>query len=115
MSVESFQGCRILVAEDDYLVANDVCDVLIAGGAEVLGPYPTVAAALEGAETGGRIDAAILDVNLRGEMVFPVALALSARDVPFVFATGYDEGALPGRFATATRLEKPVNARAVAA
>ncbi|MFZ3485498.1 response regulator [Sphingomonas sp. 3-13AW] len=106
---------RILVAEDEYLIADDLRDALTAAGAEVLGPFPTVTDAIAFVDAGTAIDAAVLDINLRGDMIFPVADALRARGVPFVFATGYDEWSLPERFSGATRLEKPVSAHRVTA
>ena len=66
-------------------------------------------------EPEGRIDAAVVDVNLRGDPVFPVADASMARGVPFLFATGFDRWTLPERFADAHRLETPIQARTVAA
>lgn len=108
------QGRRILVVEDEYFLADDVRDALTQAGAEVLGPAPSVeeAAALIAQEA--RIDAAVLDVNLRGDLVFPVADALRARGVPFAFATGYDRWTLPDRFTDALRVEKPLQARTIA-
>jgi len=108
MAERSLHGMRILVVEDEYLLADDLRDTLVEAGAEVLGPVPSVndAQALIAAEA--KIDAAVLDINLRGEMVFPVADALRARGVPFAFATGYDEWALPERFAGSPRVEKPL-------
>lgn len=114
MSDQFLQGRRVLVAEDEYLIAFDVRDALIRAGAEVLGPVPTVedAAALLDRET--RIDAAVLDVNLRGDMIFAVADTLQERGIPVVFATGYDSNSLPDRFRGATRLEKPLEGRDIA-
>lgn len=106
---------RILVAEDEYLIADDLRDALCAAGAEVLGPFSAVADVMEFINTDAAIDAAVLDINMRGDMIFPVADALRARGVPFVFATGYDEWSLPERFSDATRLEKPVSAHRVTA
>src|SRR5262249_477527 len=79
----------VLVVEDDYLVAMDIVRALERAGAEVIGPAPAVEAALDALEQTAP-DGAILDINLGGEMAFPVADALLARGVPFVFATGYD-------------------------
>ncbi|WP_233130617.1 response regulator [Sphingomonas jeddahensis] len=95
------------MAEDEYLLAEDLSHALASAGASVLGPVPTLdeATALISGDT--EIDAAILDVNLRGEMIFPVADALKDRGVPFAFATGYDQWALPERFAATPRVEKP--------
>jgi CheY-like chemotaxis protein len=108
------EGRRILVAEDEYLIAFDVRDALVHAGAEVLGPVPSVddAAALLERETD--IDAAVLDVNLRGDMVFAVADMLQKRGIPLVFATGYAADSLPERFTGATRLEKPLEGREIA-
>ena len=56
----------------------------------------------------GRIEGAVLDVNLHGEMAFPVADLLIERGVPFVFTTGYDESIIPDRFSKILRCEKPI-------
>ena len=94
-------GRRILVAEDEYMIAGDVAGELEARNAEVVGPVPTVAKALKLIETGEALDGAILDVNLHDEMVFPVAEALRARGVRFVLSTGYGKSIIPMRFADA--------------
>ena len=80
------RGTRILVVEDEYLLADDLNNALADAGAHVLGPAASVedATALIGNEA--TIDAAILDVNLRGDMVFPLADALRERGIPFAFA-----------------------------
>ena len=100
-------GRRVLVAEDDYLIADALCQGLEAAGAEVVGPAPDVAAALA-LLAEGTVDAAVLDVNLGGEMAWPAADALLARGVRFVFATGYDASVIPARYAGVTCCEKPV-------
>ena len=100
-------GKRVLVAEDDYFIAKGLARSLKAAGAEVVGPVPTVAEALE-ALRNTVVDAAVLDINLRGEPVFAVADVLMACDVPFVFATGYSASAIPDRYAPVPRCEKPV-------
>ena len=115
MSERQLEGCRILVVEDEYLIADDLRLALIDAGADVLGPVPTVTAAQSVLAAESRIDAALLDINLGGTMVFDLADALEARSVPFVFATGYDELAIPERFSAVPRLEKPVKARNVLA
>lgn len=78
------KGLRILVAEDEYLLADDVRGALANAGAEVVGPVPSVEQAAQLVERE-QIDAALLDVNLRGEMVFAIAEMLSERRVPFAF------------------------------
>jgi len=109
-----FRGLRILVAEDEYLVADDLRRELEAAGADVLGPVPTVASALALLAVSDAVDGAILDVNLGGETVVPVAEALSARHVRFVFATGYDAWAMPAAYGDAPRCEKPVDLKSLA-
>lgn len=107
-------GRRILVVEDDFFIAEDMVATLAAAGVEVVGPASTVSAALGLIEEADRLDAAVLDVNLQGEMAYPLADALVARAVPFMFATGYDRGALPARFAGVTVCEKPLTLSQVA-
>jgi DNA-binding response OmpR family regulator len=100
---------RVLVVEDEPLVSMLVEDELLDAGATVLGPVPSVSDALrlvEAAADGG-ISAAVLDINLQGEAVGPVADRLVALGVPFVFATGYGEGRDTGGHGTAPTLRKP--------
>jgi CheY-like chemotaxis protein len=105
---------RILLVEDETLVAMMMEDLLEEVGCEVAASFGALGPALawlEGQDAAP--DGALLDVNLGGEMVFPLALALRTRGVPFVFATGY--GALPDdRFADAVVLHKPVSSGALA-
>ena len=105
---------RILVVEDEFLIAIDVVSALEQAGADVLGPVPSVHAAMEMLEAG-TVDAAVLDIDLRGVAVYPVADVLLARGVPFVFATGYDLAQFDPRYAEVTRFEKPFDPRSVAA
>ena len=102
---------RILVVEDEYAIAGAVAEVLAEAGAEVLGPVPTVARALRLATAPGRLDAALLDVNLRGEAIWPVVDALRARGVPMVLTTGYSSDAIPQAYACLPRCEKPATGR----
>jgi CheY-like chemotaxis protein len=100
---------RFLVVEDEYLVAATMVDALEELGAEAIGPAGTVEDALRLIESeGSRLDGAVLDVNLHGVKVFPVARALAAHGVPFIFATGYDAIAIPEEFGQVPRCEKPV-------
>lgn len=100
---------RVLVVEDEYFIADDLAQALAQEGIDVLGPVgdPTEALALVGRE---RIDRAVLDINLHGDLVFDVARALKARGVPFVFATGYAANVVPAGLADAPRWEKPFDA-----
>ena len=105
---------RILVVEDEPLVSMLVEDELRGAGAEVLGPVPTVRDALrlvEAAAADGGISAAVLDINLDGQRVAPVADRLAALGVPFVFATGYGETCDTGGHADARVLRKPFSPR----
>ena len=97
---------RVLVVEDEYYLAQDLARALQKLGAQVVGPVPTLEAALAliGAEP---VDAAVLDINLRGEEVYPVADALAERGIPFVFATGYDRSSIPATYQDVPRWEKP--------
>jgi CheY-like chemotaxis protein len=108
-------GWRILVVEDEYLIAMDLADRLADLGAEVIGPAGSLAEALAiVAAEGSRIDGAVLDVNLRNERVYPVADALVAHGVRFVFASGYDGGLTPPAYADMPRQVKPVDVMLVA-
>ena len=99
---------RILVVEDEYLIAHDLAHDLRGLGAEVVGPIGSVEEALEAVQTEERLDGAVLDINLNGAMVFPVADALRERKIPIIFTTGYDEETIPARFGDIHRCEKPV-------
>lgn len=87
---------RVLIVEDELLVALMLEDFLIEFGCIPVGPYRTVAKALEALAIEA-FDLAVLDVNLDGEMVYPVAYALAERHLPFLFVSGYGkEAILPG-------------------
>ena len=103
-------GKRVLVVEDEALVAMLVEDELRDAGATVLGPAACVADALrlvEAAAADGGISAAVLDINLDGRHVAPVADRLAALGVPFLFATGYGEKRDARGHGAAPVLEKP--------
>jgi len=108
------RGRRILVVEDEYFLADDVRDMLADAGAEVLGPAASVDEATALIARDDRFDAAVLDVNLRGDLVFSVADRLRDRGIPFAFVTGYDYSSVPDRFADVWRLEKPLQPSKVA-
>jgi len=100
----ALEGVKVLVVEDEYLVAALMEDMLASAGCVVAGPIPRLAQALDAASSEA-CDVAVLDVNLAGERVYPVADILAQRNVPFVFVTGY--GVLPGEYANRPRLCKP--------
>ena len=99
------RGKRVLVVEDEALIAVMVEDMLLEMGSEVVGPAATIEAALALAREE-ELDAAVLDVNVRGERIDPVAEALMARGVPLLFATGYGEVRLASG-AAVTVIDKP--------
>lgn len=108
------RACRILVVEDEYILADELAHELAGAGASVIGPVPTIERALALVEHSTP-DGAILDVNLGGEPVFPLADTLLGRGVPVVFTTGYDPVTLPERFAGVQTCEKPINATRIMA
>ena len=101
---------QVLVVEDVCLLAMDLELLLERHGFRVLGPAATVAEALR-LLAGDRPDAALLDVNIGGEMVTPVAGRLRAMGVPFVLTSAYDRAELSPELAGAPNLAKPVNER----
>jgi CheY-like chemotaxis protein len=99
-------GSRVLLVEDEMIVAWLLEDMLAELGCVVVGPAATVDRALAMIDAQD-IDVALLDVNLNGEMSYPVADALIARGVPFVFSTGYDKDRLLEGYRTVPVLQKP--------
>jgi DNA-binding response OmpR family regulator len=99
-------GRRILVVEDELLIAMMLEHALRSEGCVIIGPIPRVELALKAAREEP-IDAAVLDVNLAGERVDPVAKALEKRSIPFVFTTGDHRSMLPSKHAHRPMLEKP--------
>ena len=100
-------GRCVLVVEDEYLLAKRIACEFAKLGIETVGPASTVERALDLVEHGGHLDGAVLDIKVRGDMVFPVADALRARGVPFVFATGYDQQTIPDRYSDVEHYQKP--------
>jgi CheY-like chemotaxis protein len=106
LSANDLQGIRVLLVEDQMIVAMQIEDMLRAAGCEVVGPVDTVHAAITLAREKA-LDLAILDINLDGEKVYPAAEELQARGIPFIFATGYGESTLPEKWRDQPRLSKP--------
>lgn len=101
-------GRRILVVEDEYMIADDLTCELAQAGAEVVGPagsLPQAVALLKQAEP---LDAAVLDVNLRELLAFPLIDELLERQVKVLICTGYDDAMIPERYRGLPRCEKPV-------
>jgi CheY-like chemotaxis protein len=97
---------RVLVVEDEYLIRMLLEDMLADLGYGVAAAVGTVAEASALAASGD-FNAAILDVNLDGQEIFPVADILAGRSLPFVFVTGYGERSLPDRYRDRPALQKP--------
>ncbi|TDW67372.1 response regulator receiver domain-containing protein [Novosphingobium sp. PhB55] len=98
---------HVLVVEDEYLIAVELASALEDEGVAVIGPASSLAEGEQLRRAAGRIDGAILDINLRGESVFPLADTLQHDAVPFLFSTGCDAREIPDRFIDIPRCEKP--------
>lgn len=101
-------GERVLIVEDRYLIASELADQVTRLGGEVVGPVRNVTAAAE-LLARQTVQIALLDVNLEGEMVFPLAEALADQGVPIIFLTGYDEEVLPPPWRERPHISKPVD------
>lgn len=99
-------GRKVLVVEDEMMVAWLLEDLLAELGYAIVGPAASINQALAMIETEA-IDVAVLDVNLNGEMSYPIADALAARGVPFVFVTGYDKARMLDGYRCFPVLQKP--------
>jgi len=99
-------GLRILVVEDEAAISLLLEDMLLDFGCEVIGPAARLSAALE-AVAREQVDLAILDVNVAGEPIYPVAEALAQRSIPFVFSTGYGSAGIRDSFRDRPVLQKP--------
>ncbi|TCL66338.1 response regulator [Rhizobium sp. BK251] len=110
---KEFANKRILIVEDEYFLADETRRKLQQLGAKVVGPTGGVQHALDLIEEEF-IDAAILDVHLDGELVFPVAERLEELRIPYVFATGYDPTIVPLSFAGFVLCEKPIELENIA-
>jgi PAS domain S-box-containing protein len=100
-------GNRILLVEDEILVAMMMRDILTDLGFTVVGPYSRFSEAMVAA-VHEKIDAAIVDINIGGQMIYPVAEVMVARQIPFVFVTGYGIESIEGRFGHVPVIKKPV-------
>jgi DNA-binding response OmpR family regulator len=105
---------RVLVVEDEALIAFDVADHLTEAGFQVVGPAASVAAALKLLDAQG-CDLAVLDVNLGRETAAPIADALNARSIPFLALSGYSNDQFPEGLRRAPTLAKPVDPKKLVA
>jgi CheY-like chemotaxis protein len=113
MSEPLLRNYRILVVEDEFLLADELQAELEDAGATVIGPVGALDRAIALIKAEPQIDGASLDASLGGEMVFPAADLLMQRGVAIVFTTGYDASIIPSRFSAVPRCEKPVDLRKV--
>ena len=109
----ALQGRRVLVIEDESLVAMLLETILEDMGCVVIGPESNIDDGLITANGAASLDAALLDVNVAGREVFPIADALRARGVPFVFSTGYGEAGLPEHWRGHPTIQKPFTEGAI--
>jgi CheY-like chemotaxis protein len=107
MASSPLRDRRILVVEDEYVIAMSLQDALENAGSVVVGPVPSVDKAIQKIESEPDIDAAVVDVNLGGLLAYPVADMLIARKIPFVFTSGYDDNVLRERYSQVKNCPKP--------
>jgi len=103
----TFVGRRVLVVEDQFLVSLAIIDLLESIGCQIVGPAARLTAAVKLAQSE-TLDAAVLDIDIAGEMVWPAAEELQRRGVPFLFLTAYSLNVVPALFAAIPCLEKPL-------
>jgi CheY-like chemotaxis protein len=102
----ALSGQRVLVVEDNGLLCCVIEETLREAGCEVIGPFSRLGEAMTAASTA-QIDIALLDINLRGELVSPLAKHLQHRGVPYVLTSAYKPTDLPQALQTASQLRKP--------
>ena len=107
MDKTDLAGLRILLVEDEYMLASALKEYLEWAGAEVVGPAPSVRKATACIEQAEALDGAILDINLGGEKSYAVAQLLMDRGIRFLFTTGYDQGSIPRPYASIPCCKKP--------
>jgi len=107
MARPSLRDRRILIVEDEYLVAMSLAEALQDAGSIVLGPVPSVDKAITKIESEPHIDGAVVDVNLGGVLAYPVADLLIAKKIPFVFTSGYEDNLLRDRYSQVKNCAKP--------
>ena len=104
-SEPSLKDCRVLIIEDEYLLGDDLANALRALGAYVIGPVAEFAEAMS--VERDCFDVAVIDINLRGRLTYPIADELMRIGKPFIFTTGYSAEIIPDRFRHVPRWEKP--------
>jgi len=107
---QTLRGLRVLVVEDEAPIALQLEDMLMDSDCEVVGPASRVAQALKLLDDE-TVDAAVLDLNIAGDLVYPVADALEKRGLPYIFATGYGASGLTEPYRRQHVLQKPFSRR----
>lgn len=105
---QPLDGCWVLVVEDEYLIAQDMCDWLKKAGASTVGPVANLSSALESLRAA-KVDLAVIDINLGAGPDFHLAELLTHCRVPFLFATGYGKAAIVPAYGNVPWIEKPFN------
>lgn len=102
-------GAKLMIVEDEFLIGEDLAHGPRKEGIGVLGPYNSIAGAIEALSGNEPIGAAILDLNIRGRVAFDLAEKLNERNIPFIFYTGYDSVIIPEKFRQIGRVRKPAD------
>lgn len=113
MAEPRLDGCRVLIVEDQYALADELRTHLRSAGAIVIGPVARLEQGLRLIEEEAAIDAAVLDVNLGDSDVYPLAERLVQREVPILFATGYDPSWVAHQYSQYAVHVKPVALSAI--
>ena len=106
-AIKALGGGKLLIVEDEYLIGQDLAYGPQCEGIDVLGPYASMASALEVLQRTDNVGAAILDLNISGRIAFDLAEKLSERKIPFIFYTGYESVIVPDKFRKVKRVRKP--------
>jgi PAS domain S-box-containing protein len=109
----ALRGKRVLLVEDEFFLRLELEEWLRSAGCAIIGPFSALEPARHLAARGEPIDLAILDANLNGQMVYPLADDLLARGVPVIFLTGYEKASLPARFRVVPQVSKPYDPAAL--
>jgi CheY-like chemotaxis protein len=108
-------GRRVLIVEDQFAVALDLCEGLGREGASIVGPASSVEDALEMLESSARPDVAVLDIKLHGGLVYPVADKLEQLGVPYLFTSACEPDEIPEHYRLAPRFDKPIRLTSIIA
>lgn len=107
---QPLKGLRVLIVEDEAPIALQLEDMLVESECDVVGPASRVGQALK-LIADEPVDAAVLDLNIAGDLVYPVADALEKRGLPYIFATGYGASSLTEPYRSRRVLQKPFSRR----